>query len=67
MQGVVRCPGLVFVTQGGRTIYDLRGEEHEDVNHRGESGQSENSCPYYAIIGYRTRTIEFREEEIDKE
>ena len=40
MQGVVRCPGLVFVTQeaatikrqqAGRTIYDLRGEEHEDV------------------------------------
>jgi hypothetical protein len=37
-QGVVRCPGSVFVTQAGRTIYDLRGEEHEDVNHRGEPG-----------------------------
>jgi DNA topoisomerase-1 len=32
VQGAVRCPGLVFVTQAGRTIYDLRGEEHEDIN-----------------------------------
>ncbi len=23
--------------------YDLRGEEHEDVNHRGEPGQSEDT------------------------
>jgi len=42
VQGVVRCPGLVFFTQQGRTIY-LRGEEHEDVNHCGESGQSANT------------------------
>jgi hypothetical protein len=48
---VVRCPGLVFVTQEAatakrrkaeRVIYDLRGDEHEDVNHHGEPGQSEN-------------------------
>jgi hypothetical protein len=51
----------------GITIYDLRGEEHEDIDHRGESGQSENSCPYYVIIGCTTGTIKFREEEIDKE
>jgi len=43
VQGVVRCPGLVFATQVGRTIYDLRGAECEDVNHRGELGQSANS------------------------
>jgi hypothetical protein len=45
VQGVVCCPGLIFVTREGRTIYDLRGAEHEDVNHRGESGQSANPRP----------------------
>jgi hypothetical protein len=32
---------LGFVTQAGRTICHLGGEEHEDVTHRGESDQSE--------------------------
>jgi hypothetical protein len=43
VQGVVCCPGLVFVTQAARTIYDLRGAKHEDVNHRGEPSQGADS------------------------
>jgi len=54
VQGVIRCPGPVFVTQeaattgcqqAGRTTYYLRGEECEDVNHLGEGGPLDGRGP----------------------